>query len=84
MPRRKQIVLGDWREQAICIDMPPGFFYPERSHEKAAAAKAVCATCPVRQECLDEAIENNEKYGVWGGMDTTERMREARRRGRSH
>lgn len=55
-------------------------FFPERSQTDIARAKAVCQTCSVRTECLDEAIENRERFGVWGGMDTQERQKEARRR----
>lgn len=80
MPRRKSKTLGDWRDDAICIEYETNTFYPERSHELAKVAKAICRECPVRSECLDEAIANNEKFGVWGGLDTQERQREARRR----
>jgi WhiB family transcriptional regulator, redox-sensing transcriptional regulator len=62
--------------------MSPDQFYTERSNAAAARAKEVCFTCPVRQECLDEAIQNKERFGVWGGMDTQQRMREMRRRRR--
>lgn len=38
-----------------------------------ARAKALCATCPVRRECLEYANDNDEREGIWGGMTTTER-----------
>lgn len=85
MPRRKEKKLGDWRDDAEClkIDKPVAErvngFYPERSHAEAAKAKAVCKTCPVREACLAEAIANNEKFGIWGGMDTLERTKMARK-----
>jgi WhiB family redox-sensing transcriptional regulator len=45
---------------------------PER-RMRESRAKAVCASCPVRAECLDAAIANGERYGVWGGLTDTER-----------
>ncbi len=44
------------------------------------AAKAVCAPCPVRLECLDHAIAEGERFGVWGGLSVRERWVEVRRR----
>jgi WhiB family redox-sensing transcriptional regulator len=81
VPRRKQKILGEWRDKAACLGRPEGIdWYPERSHAEAARAKAVCKTCPVREDCLEEAIANGEAFGIWGGLDTQERKREARRR----
>lgn len=45
-------------------------------------AKAVCRQCHGRQECLDRAIANAEPHGIWGGMSTSERFIEAKRRRR--
>ena len=41
--------------------------------DREAAAKAVCAGCPVRRECLDHALTSGEPYGVWGGLSEGER-----------
>lgn len=64
--------------------MPTAIFYPEDGERFAANdAKAVCALCPVKGECLDHALANGGsegRYGVWGGMTETERRKEARRR----
>lgn len=46
-------------------------FYDEYSHK--AAAKRLCRGCDVQQECLDDALEREEEFGVWGGHDTRER-----------
>ena len=46
--------------------------YPTRAAENAAAL-AICAGCSVRKECLQHALDNDERFGVWGG--TTERQR---------
>lgn len=49
-------------------------FYCDDSDKKAErAAKALCEVCPVRQECLDYSIKNNELYGIWGGKTLSER-----------
>lgn len=58
-----------WREEAICAGKPIAFFYDQAY---SAAAKALCVRCPVRVECLTEAVQNDE-YGVWGGATETER-----------
>lgn len=60
--------------------MDPAFFYPERSHEGAKRAKDFCSTCPVKDECREEAIAFGEKFGIWGGEDTQERQRIAKKR----
>ena len=55
------------------------FFPPlqfERKDEKAereAQAKAICATCPVREACLEYALRIREPHGIWGGMSEAER-----------
>jgi len=69
----------DWRLEAACRTKSPELFYPT-NRRKTAAARAICAACPVRQACLDHAIANREPEGIWGGMDEVEREREHRRR----
>lgn len=69
----------DWRDLAECKGMDPDFFFPDRG-ESLRDVKAVCAGCPVRRECLDYALDNNEKVGVWGGL--SERARRQIRRDR--
>lgn len=82
MAGRRAKRLGDWRDDASCIGQDIGLFFPERSQTQAAKAKMICAGCAVRADCLDEAIHNGERFGIWGGMDQEERRREARRRRR--
>lgn len=71
---------GDWQMAAACAgDMGSVFYPPLRSERKALRvvhekrAKAVCATCPVRAECLAHAIAHDERYGIWGGTTGRER-----------
>lgn len=85
----------DWMSAAACNDpaMTPRerarIFFPavlEDKHgytplaEAYVEAKAICARCPVRSQCLDRAIATSERYGVWGGLDPAERRTERRRR----
>lgn len=55
----------------------PDIWFPGRSKGPNGAneAKAICAGCPVRKECLDYALENEMEYGIWGGTSPTERRR---------
>lgn len=66
--------MDGWQQQAACGGMDPGLFFPERG-ESVEAAKAVCALCPVRQECLDFALVSRETHGIWGGLSERERRR---------
>jgi WhiB family redox-sensing transcriptional regulator len=67
-----------WRELAACRGVHLEVFFPERGGS-AESARQVCATCPVRQPCLDYAITNRITHGIWGGL--TERERRALRSG---
>lgn len=62
-----------WMSQRACIDVDPAVFFPEQG-QTAAAAKAICATCPVTAECLALALENRELHGVWGGLTPRQRL----------
>jgi hypothetical protein len=64
-----------WRDHAACKGLT-SLFFTERG-ESTREAKAVCAGCPVRAECMAFAVDNAERFGVWGG--TTERQRRAAR-----
>ena len=71
-----------WRQRAACRGVDPDIFYPA-SDEDAEAAKAVCGQCPVRQPCLEYALANRERDGVWGGATERERRRILRQRRKS-
>jgi WhiB family redox-sensing transcriptional regulator len=68
-----------WRQRAACRGVDPDIFYPA-SDEEAEAAKAICAACPVREACLEYALANRERDGVWGGATERERRRIVRQR----
>jgi WhiB family redox-sensing transcriptional regulator len=67
-----------WRQAAACEGAPSDVFYPENETD-TARAKAICAQCHVRSVCLDTALRNKERYGVWGGLTPRERARLRRR-----
>lgn len=58
--------------RALCAETDPEAFYPEKGGS-IRAAKAVCAGCDVRLQCLSWALEHDEKFGVWGGLAERER-----------
>ena len=72
-----------WREHAACRDLDTGLFFPagegEASADQVEAAKAVCAACPVRAECLSFALQTRQEAGIWGGLTEEERRRHRRR-----
>lgn len=71
----------DWREQALCAQTDPEAFFPEKGGS-TKEAKKVCRACEVRQECLEYALTNDERFGIWGGLSERERraLRKLRRR----
>src|SRR5947208_10972848 len=71
-----------WRQRAACRGVDPEVFYPV-SDDDADEAKAICAQCPVRQACLEYALTNRERDGVWGGATERERRRIVRQRRKS-
>ena len=71
---------GAYRGKDIVLFFgPDGERQPERE-VRERKAKAVCAACPVRAECLTYAVSRPEKYGTWGGLNEEERASERRRR----
>ena len=67
-----------WQEHALCAQTDPEAFFPEKGGS-TREAKAICASCEVRAECLEYALENDERFGIWGGMSERERRRYKRR-----
>jgi WhiB family redox-sensing transcriptional regulator len=62
-----------------CRGTDPDVFFPDRG-ESLEPAKQVCAECVVRDECLEHALANGERFGVWGGTSERERRRIRRQR----
>ena len=67
-----------WAAQAACKGQTALFFPGRGQPDQAARAKAICAGCPVRLECLEAGLD--EDYGIWGGLAADERRRVGRRR----
>jgi len=71
-----------WLSRAACRSVDPDLFFPVSatgsSVEQAARAKAVCAKCPARLECLVFALRTGQAHGVWGGLTEEERSTKAR------
>ena len=65
-----------WMAEGICATIDPDFWFPERGKwTQSAEAQAICHTCPVREQCLDYAVEHKERWGVWGGVSSTKRRK---------
>ena len=62
-----------WWPRAACKGSDQSIFFADDS-ESIAAAKAVCARCPVREQCLDFSLQGHH-YGIWGGLTDKERAR---------
>jgi len=62
--------------QAAVFFPPPQFERKEEKLERETRAKAICATCSVRKECLEYAIAIREPHGIWGGLNEVERKLE--------
>lgn len=79
---------GDWTARGTCRDSGDDVHFPTGAETSpgyrlaAAIAKAECAGCPVRTECLAHALDTDEREGIWGGTTPAERRALTRRRDR--
>ncbi|MCF6793940.1 WhiB family transcriptional regulator [Corynebacterium pseudokroppenstedtii] len=64
----------EWQEQALCAETDPEAFFPEKGGS-TREAKRICKACAVRDECLEYALEHDERFGIWGGLSERERRR---------
>lgn len=70
-----------WQEDAACLGYPQHMFFTD-DRSMVQRAKQICATCPVRIECLAYATANKEEVGVWGGVHFSRANKERERRHR--
>lgn len=70
-----------WQEYALCAQTDPDLFFPEKGGSTAPAT-SICHRCPVRDACLEYALENDIRHGIWGGMSDNDRRRITRERRR--
>ena len=68
----------DWTARSACRTSDPDELFVTGAAQNRA--KAVCLGCPVRTECLGDALDNRVEFGVWGGMTERERRALLRRR----
>lgn len=69
----------DWREYAACAKLPKNLFFYEgrgaKGNKELLDSVNVCLKCPVRRQCLEFAVKNNEPYGQWAGTFPDERAK---------
>lgn len=63
-----------WRSQALCAPIDSEIFFPDKGGS-TKQAKRICGMCEVRLECLQDALDREERFGVWGGLSERERRR---------
>lgn len=75
------VEVWDWQARAACRNLDSSMFFHSdgergsRRQQREDRAKAICAGCPVRVECLEHSLHVQEPYGIWGGLSETERPR---------
>ena len=63
-----------WQAEALCAQTDPEAFFPEKGGS-TRDAKKICGGCEVKAQCLDYALENDERFGIWGGLSERERRK---------
>jgi len=63
-----------WQERGLCAQPDPEAFFREKGGS-TRDAKKVCVGCDVRAECLEYALEHDERFGIWGGLSERERRK---------
>ena len=71
-----------WQSRAACRGVDTEIFFPN-TDEEAEPAKAICGACPVQESCLEHALADREREGIWGGATERERRRIIRQRRKS-
>jgi WhiB family redox-sensing transcriptional regulator len=69
----------EWKQLGLCPQVDPDMWFPERG-SSVKEAKRICRDCPVRAQCLEYALDNDERFGVWGGLSERERRKLKRAR----
>jgi WhiB family redox-sensing transcriptional regulator len=63
-----------WQADSLCAQTDPEAFFPEKGGS-TRDAKKICTSCEVRVECLEYALANDERFGIWGGLSERERRK---------
>lgn len=69
-----EIAAEPWVADALCAQTDPEMFFPEKGGS-TKEAKRICSDCPVVAECLEYALREGERIGIWGGRSSRERSR---------
>jgi WhiB family redox-sensing transcriptional regulator len=76
---RKQTTIDEadalaWQADSLCAQTDPEAFFPEKGGS-TREAKKICSSCEVRAQCLEYALQNDERFGIWGGLSERERRK---------
>jgi WhiB family redox-sensing transcriptional regulator len=63
-----------WQTDSLCAQTDPEAFFPEKGGS-TRDAKKICSSCEVRTQCLQYALANDERFGIWGGLSERERRK---------
>ena len=63
-----------WQSDSLCAQTDPEAFFPEKGGS-TREAKKICGSCEVRNQCLEYALQNDERFGIWGGLSERERRK---------
>ncbi len=78
VPGVRKVVEDDnplsWQTDSLCAQTDPEAFFPEKGGS-TRDAKRICTSCEVRTQCLEYALENDERFGIWGGLSERERRK---------
>ncbi|UCR90324.1 WhiB family transcriptional regulator [Mycetocola spongiae] len=69
-----------WQADSLCAQTDPEAFFPEKGGS-TRDAKRICTSCEVRSQCLEYALKNDERFGIWGGLSERERRKLKKRAG---
>jgi WhiB family redox-sensing transcriptional regulator len=69
-----------WQADSLCAQTDPEAFFPEKGGS-TRDAKRICTSCEVKAQCLDYALQNDERFGIWGGLSERERRKLRKRAG---
>ena len=63
-----------WQADSLCAQTDPEAFFPEKGGS-TRDAKKICSSCEVKAQCLEYALNNDERFGIWGGLSERERRK---------
>ena len=67
------VAAQSWRDDALCAQIDPELWFPEKGGP-TTEPKRLCRLCPVIAECLQFALDTDQRFGIWGGQSTIQRQ----------